>query len=307
MLEDLEAITAEASTSDDPTLPKLKSNARVVNEVQVEHHLENSKDTNGEVVVGKSKDEKSDSKFEQDLIENDDDEAADVKDEVFNVSDRDSIAKADGEIEEQLNHELAPKVLNEDENFIAEADDKFKANLTKEFIKANAEIECRKVRTKFEGTFLDNYEDILENLEKFVGENEREDALCIAILVEENEMKENDSKFEGSRYEIKPVNEEETLADVKDKPSPRDYQDLSMLVVCLMQIILSMLNTLLNVRKQPSCASSMFPSSEMLSKPMPLPIIQEKLLTVVADSIKMDLAEDVMEDEIASADNFMVQ
>ena len=77
-----------------------------------------------------------------------------------------------------------------------------------------------------------------------------------------------------------------------------------MLVVCLMQIILTMFNTLLNVKK-PSCASSRFPSLEMSPQLMPMPIIQEKLLTV-SDSIKMDLVEDVVVDQTASADKFMV-
>ena len=156
----------------------------------------------------------------------------------------------------------------------------------------------------FEGTFLQNFEDILESIEKIVDENRHEDGICIGKLVGENEIKEKDSKSEGSRYEIKPVNHEETLADVKDKPFPREvYQDLSMLVVCLMQIILSMLNTLLNGMKKARCTSSRFPMLEM--SPQLMPIIQEKLLTV-PDSIKMDLEEDVVVDQTASADKFMV-
>ncbi len=98
---------------------------------------------------------------------------------------------------------------------------------------------------------------------------------------------------------MKLVNDEETLADVKHKEV---FQDLAMLVVCLIQIILTIFNTLLNVKK-PSCASSRFPSLEM--SPLLMPIIQEKLLTV-PDSIKLDLEEDVVVDQTASADKFMV-
>ena len=75
-----------------------------------------------------------------------------------------------------------------------------------------------------------------------------------------------------------------------------------MFVVCIIQIILTMFNTLLNVKK-PSCASSRFPILEM--SPQLMPIIQEKLLTV-PDSIKMDLEEDVVVDQTASADTIMV-
>ena len=76
------------------------------------------------------------------------------------------------------------------------------------------------------------------------------------------------------------------------------------MLVCLIQIILTMLNTLLNVVKKPCCASSRFPSLEM--SPQMMPIIQEKLLTV-SDSIKMDLEEDVVVDQTASADTIMVR
>ena len=186
---------------------------------------------------------------------------------------------------------------------IAEADDKFKAKLTNEFIKAEAENECNEVKSMFEGTFLQNYEDILESIEKIVDENGREDSICIARLADGNEIKEKESKSEGSRYEMKPVYDEETLADVKYKLFEREvFQDLSILVVCLLQIILTMLNTLLNVKKS-SCASTRFPISEMSSQLMP--IIQEKLLTV-SDSFKMDLEEEVVMDQTASADKFMV-
>ena len=183
---------------------------------------------------------------------------------------------------------------------IAVAEDKFKTKLTNEFIQAKAEIECRKVKTRFVGTFLENYEDILENLDKFVGENGREDSSCTAKLVEGNEIIEKDFKPRGSRYEMKPVYDEETLADVKHKEV---FQDLAMLV-CLIQIILTMLNTLLNVRK-PSCPSSRFPGLEMSPQPMPLAIIQEKLL-IMPDSSKTDQVEDVVVDQTASADKFMV-
>ena len=99
---------------------------------------------------------------------------------------------------------------------------------------------------------------------------------------------------------------EETLADVKYKPFEREvFQDLTRLVVCLMQIILTMFNTLLNVKK-PSCASSRFPILQMSHlSPQLMPIIQEKLLTL-PNSIKMDLAEDVVADQTASADTIMV-
>ena len=103
---------------------------------------------------------------------------------------------------------------------------------------------------------------------------------------------------------MKPVYDEETLADIKHKPFEREvFQDLIMLVVCIIQMILTMMNTLLNVMKKASCTSSRFPISKMTSQLMP--IIQEKLLTV-PDSIKMDLEEDVVVDQTASADKFMV-
>ena len=81
------------------------------------------------------------------------------------------------------------------------------------------------------------------------------------------------------------------------------FQDLTMLPVCLIQIILTMLNTLLNVMKKPSCTTSRFPMSEM--SPQLMPIIQEKLL-IMPDSSKTDQVEDVVVDQTASADKFMV-
>ena len=75
------------------------------------------------------------------------------------------------------------------------------------------------------------------------------------------------------------------------------------MLVCLIQIILTMLNTLLNVMKKPSCASSSFPVLEM--SPQLMPIIQEKLLTV-PDSIKLNMEEYVVVDQTASADTIMV-
>ena len=68
-------------------------------------------------------------------------------------------------------------------------------------------------------------------------------------LDEGTEMKKNNSKYEGSRHEMKPAYDVETLTNVKHDPSAREvFQDLTMLVVCLMQIILTMFNTLLNVK-----------------------------------------------------------
>ena len=64
-----------------------------------------------------------------------------------------------------------------------------------------------------------------------------------------------------------------------------------------------MLNMLLNVMKKPSCASSRSPILEM--SPQLMPIIQEKLLTKHT-LVKVDLAEDVDQDQTASADKFMV-
>ena len=105
---------------------------------------------------------------------------------------------------------------------------------------------------------------------------------------------------------MKPEYDEETCADVKHKSFVREvYEDFTMLVVCLMQIFFTMLNTLLNVMKKPTSASLWFPMLKTF--PHVVPIIQEKLLTM-ADSIKMDLAEDVVvdQDQTASADKFMV-
>ena len=103
---------------------------------------------------------------------------------------------------------------------------------------------------------------------------------------------------------MKPVYDEETLTDVKHKPfSSEVNQDLTLLVVCLIQIILIKLNTLLNMKKKPSCTRSRFPMLEM--SPQLMPIIQEELLTE-SGSIKMDLEEDVVVDQTASADTIMV-
>ena len=223
LLEDLEATTADASTSDD--LPKLESNASFVNEVQVKHHLENSKDTNG-TCVDATKD-----------ISEDNDEGVDVKGKISNISDRESNTKDDRETEQQLNHELAPKVLDESKNLIAEAEDKFKAKLTNEFTEDGTD--AKKVKVMFVGTFLDNYEDILENLDKIVDENGRKDANQLE-LANGNEIKEKDSKSEGSRYEMRPVYNEETFADVKHEPFASEvFQDFTMLSVCIIKIILT--------------------------------------------------------------------
>ena len=106
LLEDLEATTAEASTSNDPSLPEFESNAMFVNKAQVEHRVENSKNKNGTCVDAI-----------KDLSE-DEDKGVDVKGQISNGSDRDSIAKADRETEEQLNHELAPNVLDENRQLL---------------------------------------------------------------------------------------------------------------------------------------------------------------------------------------------
>lgn len=111
---------------------------------------DNLKEKAGEVVVEKSEDEKPDANLDQDLIENDDDDGVDVKGQISNVSDRKSITKDDEENEQQLNHKLAPKVLDENKNVIAEADDKFKAKLPNKFNKAEAENECNEVKSLFE-------------------------------------------------------------------------------------------------------------------------------------------------------------
>ena len=254
---------------------------------------DNLKEKAGEVVVEKSEDEKPDANLDQDLIENDDDDGVDVKGQISNVSDRKSITKDDEENEQQLNHKLAPKVLDENKNVIAEADDKFKAKLPNKFNKAEAENECNEVKSLFEGTFLQNYVDILESIEKIL-ENEED--------VEGNEIKEKDSKSEDSRHEMKPAHDEETLANVKHEPYAREvFQDL--MLVCLIQIILTMLNTLVNVMKKPGSASLWFPMLKIL--PHSVPIMKEKLLTE-SDSIKMDLEEDVVVDQTASADTIMV-
>ena len=246
--------------------------------------------SSGKIPIILSKNPSSD----QDNSENDDDDNVDVKVEIYKVSDRESISKDDERTEQQLNHEFVPNVLDEDESLVAEAEDKFKSKLTNEF--TEAETECIEPKLLFVGTFLDNYEDILESIDKIVDENKED--------VEGNEIKEKDSKSEGSRYEMRPVYNEETLADVKHEPpfASEVFQDLTMLAVCIIKIILTMLNMLLNVKKS-SCASTRFPISEMSSQLMP--IIQEKLLTV-SDSIKMDLEEDVVVDQTASADKFMV-
>ena len=60
---------------------------------------DNLKEKAGEVVVEKSEDEKPDANLDQDLIENDDDDSMDVKVEIYNVSDRETITKDDGETE----------------------------------------------------------------------------------------------------------------------------------------------------------------------------------------------------------------
>ena len=246
-----------------------------------------------------------DAKPDQDSSENDDDEGMDVKVEISNVSDREYITKDDEETEQQLNHELFPNVLDEDDNLIAEAEDKFKAKLTNLFIKAEAEIECRKVQTRFVGTFVENYDGILENLDKFVAENECEDANREGKLIDETEIKKNGSKYKGSRYEMKPVENEASLVsktDVKHKPfAKKVFLDLTVLA-CLIQIILAMLNTLLNVMKS-RCASPRFHILEM--SPQLMPIIKEKFV-IVPDPIKMDLDQDVVENENASVDKFMV-
>ena len=301
LLDEPEATEAEVSPVNDPTLTQLDLNASFVNELQVKHHLERSENTNNtcvdaikedEVVVGK-RDQLPNAKPDQNISENDDNDDVDVKVEISKVSDRESITKENEEPEQQLNHELVPNVLDEDENLVAEAERK--AKLTNEFIKA--EVECGKVVTRFEGTFLENYEDILANLDKLVNENGRDDASHEG-KVEEAEIKKN-LMCEGSRYEMKPVDNEESLGgktDIKHKPIAKEvFLNLTVLV-CLIQIFLTMLNTLLNVMKS-SCAS---PRSPQL-----MPVIQEKFLTLVS-SIKMDLKEDVVEDEIASADIFTV-
>ena len=133
-----------------------------------------------EVVVSKSEDQLPDVKPDQDSSENDDDDNVDVKVEISKVSDRESITKDDEETEQQLNHEFVPNVLDEDENLVAEAEDKFQSKLTNEF--TEAETERIEPKLLFVGTFLDNYEDILENLGKFVDKNGQQDVNHVELV-----------------------------------------------------------------------------------------------------------------------------
>ena len=160
----------------------------------------------------------------------------------------------------------------------------------------------------FEGTFLENYENILEVLDKFVGENGREDDdVSKEKLVNGNEIKEKDSK--GSRYELEPVDGGKTHEEKVDvhhqhfagNSFPRHYN-----ACCL---------------SSPDKPHDAEPSAEnddevqlcglrsgvLMSKMLLhlVPIILEKFLVMIY-SIIMCLKEDVVENKIASADNFTV-
>ena len=103
------------------------------------------------------------------------------------------------------------------------------------------------IKLLFVGTFLENYEDILESINKFVN-NGREDAdVGKEKLFNGNEIKEKDSKCEGSRYELEPVDGRKTHEDKVDvhhkhfarDSSPRHYINLTMLNPMLSMILKS--------------------------------------------------------------------
>ena len=166
---------------------------------------------------------------------------------------------------------------------------------------AIAETDCKEATSLFVGTFVENYEDILENLDKLVDENGPEDASHVEKVIEGTEIKKN-SKCEGSRYKVKFADDGEThegKIDVQHKPR-LDNTDTG----CLSnsESPHNDEHSAGTVMKS-GCVVSRVSMSKLL---LPLlPIIQEKLLTLVY-SIKMDLAEDVVADQTASADNFMV-
>ena len=294
-LEDTEATKAEVSPVNDPTLPQLDLNASFVKETHVELHPEetfeniigntivNIKEV--EVVVSKSEDQLQDAKHDQDSFENDDVDSVDVKVEISKVSDRESISEDDEETEQQLNHKLIPNVLDGDENLVAET-------------------ECIEAKLLFVGTFLENYEDILKILDKFVDENKQEGANQKEGFVAETEIRKKDSKCEGSRYELEVVADEEKLMKKRLMTSTNhlqeiNLQDVTMIVLCLIQTNLTMWNTMMKF----SCVVSGIPLSK---KFLPLvPINLEKFLAMIC-SIIVVLKEDVVEKETASADNFTV-
>ena len=166
-----------------------------------------------------------------------------------------------------------------------------------------AETKCEKVKRLFEGTFIENYEDVLDNLDKFTDENGQDDADYVEELVEGTEIGKNDSKYEGSRYEMEPVYDEETLkakVDVHHKPfacrsSPRYYN------TCCFS------NPDEPHNDEPSADHDVEVKLCGLRGPMSkmllhwVPIILKKFLAMIY-SINMDMQED----QVASADNIMV-
>ena len=156
----------------------------------------------------------------------------------------------------------------------------------------------------FVGTFLENYEDILKILDKFVDENKQEGANQKEGFVVETEIRKKHSKCEGSRYELEVVADEEKLMKKRLMTSTNhlqeiNLQDVTMIVLCLIQTNLTMWNTMMKF----SCVVSGIPLSKMF---LPLvPINLEKFLAMIC-SIIVVLKEDVVEKETASADNFTV-
>ena len=165
------------------------------------------------------------------------------------------------------------------------------------------------IKLLFVGTFLENYEDILESINKFVN-NGREDADVVKEkLFNGNEIKEKDSKCEGSRYELEPVDGRKTHEDKVDvhhkhfarNSSPRHYN------ACCLSNLDKPHDAEPNAEHDDEVQLCGLRSGVLMSKMLLhlVPIILEKFLAMIY-SIIMCLKEDVVEHKIASADNFTV-
>ena len=222
LLDYFEAREAEVSTRDNPSWPKLDSNASFAQVVQVEHHPEEtSEDIIGnhstdirevEVVGGNGEDEINGVKSNHDIAENDDDEGVGVNDENSDVSNEESIAKfgekgntdedvqgydeisvnenddqldykvdedTDDEVrghieikvnenDDKMNNEVCEDILDDEvKNFVVDVTEDSKVILESQNEFIEVVFERNVVKLLFEGTFEENTEETLENLDKF--------------------------------------------------------------------------------------------------------------------------------------------
>ena len=223
LLDNPEATEADVVSSvNETTQPRYELNACFAKEMRIEHDPDDTSEDSKdecidineivEVVAEKGEGQKPDSKSDHDIAVIDDDVVLDVKIETFKLSDKEGIVKVNEEDtdEDVRGYEVIAVEENDDQitevnedilddetkNFAVDVEKNFKVKveIPNEFI----EVERNVVKLLYEGTFLDNSEEIVENLKKFP---ESEIRIEEVTSDEENDLNV-DPQVESNSYEL---------------------------------------------------------------------------------------------------------